>query len=452
MTLPTRATSAASTPWSIAVPGDLASASSRSTGPVFSALLDMHAQAAPGSPNGASTRQPAPPLTARQPAPPAPPKQPTPANATAPASSPPATAQAGDPSSAPPASMAAAKTAAAAYQARQAADKEAARALAARSTAPGASEATAAHIAADGNTATDATPQDEAASPATGADAALQAWLGWQPPPARADAASGASLVSGELSTDPQAQDTSATLEGRAGAVNEKRSLEKDADSRGLWAGTDSRSDAASLHALPASTGPAAAAGEDSASGAVAADSDIEGIRPSLEGLSPGQALAHTPAEARGTAHATPPASVSLGTGPGQADFAETFALQVSQLAQSGIQEATLHLNPADLGSIAVQISVDAGQAQVDFSASSAHTRELLGSQLEVLAQALQSAGLSMTGGQVRDPSQGGSQDARHGASGRGASGGRVQPGDATAADAPTRTLQVAAGRLDLFA
>lgn len=95
----------------------------------------------------------------------------------------------------------------------------------------------------------------------------------------------------------------------------------------------------------------------------------------------------------------------SLPTAPGQTDFAETFSLQLQQLAKDGIQEATLHLNPAEMGSISVQIEMQGQQAQVNFSSENAETRQLLQNHLKDLAQSLEQAGLMLGGAHVRDES-----------------------------------------------
>ena len=451
MSLPPRATTAVSTARPTALPGDLAGTSSRGSGPAFSALLDLHAQATSSASPKAPVSQGATPTPARPSAAPAPQKAPAPSPGGPQAGQQGASDAAGEskPGSAPSANSAAARTAAAAYQARQAADKEAARAVESRAHTRDPADTPATD---DALAPTDATLQETPSAQVPGADATLQAWLGWQPQMTRADGSAGSSRATDTLEAAAQAQEASATLEGIGNSGTGRHGPGKDEESQGRLAGRDLNPGAEGLLALPSGTGLAAAFKEDPMAAAGLTEGGADGTRPTLEGLSPGQPQALAPAEARSAFSSAPAASVALGTGPGQADFAETFALQVSQLAQNGVQEATLHLNPADLGSIAVQISVDAGQAQVDFSASSAHTRELLGSQLDMLALALQQAGLSMTGGQVRDPSQGGAQDARRQPSGRGSSGGQAQVGDAPGSGASTRTVQVAAGRLDLFA
>ena len=184
---------------------------------------------------------------------------------------------------------------------------------------------------------------------------------------------------------------------------------------------------------------------------------DTEGGVPGLDPLAATAALAPlATALPRLGGTGTEAVQVNLGTGPGQPDFAETFSLQLKHLASQGVQEATLHLNPADLGQISVQIALDGTQAKVDFSASAASTRALLQASLADLSQALQDAGLQFAGGDVRDqgtrgdPHSAGAAHRHAGARTGGASA------SGTEADEPTaRSIARAAlgqGRLDLFA
>jgi flagellar hook-length control protein FliK len=168
--------------------------------------------------------------------------------------------------------------------------------------------------------------------------------------------------------------------------------------------------------------------------------------------------------EPNATAKTSPAAEFQLNTGPGQDDFAQTFALQIKDMNRSGLQEATLHLHPADLGSIAVQISLDGAQAQVNFSAERPETRELLQHHMGDLARALQDAGLGFSGSDVRDQSsrnggnngQAFSQEQAFSQSIR-LSNDAARNAEAVgltpfAANSNTATSSIANGRLDLFA
>lgn len=83
------------------------------------------------------------------------------------------------------------------------------------------------------------------------------------------------------------------------------------------------------------------------------------------------------------------------------AAFAPEMAARLSVLASQGVQEAHLHLNPAEMGPVAVQIVVDGQQAQVSFHADNAQTREVLERGLPDLAAALRENGLTLSGGGV---------------------------------------------------
>ena len=456
MSLPTRATANAAAPWTAVLPGDASGTKSRAAGPVFSALLDLHVQAAP-SPSvrtNSPTHAPAP--TARAAEARAPQAQTSHATSGQRPSTPAAPAQArpGASSSDAGASGEAATTrsaAAAAFAQRKAVEKQDARASDARRIAKGTdiddSAATANPAVGAEATATAQSPELDAPT----ADGMLQAWLGWQPPTTRPDGAAGhaASALATEASS--LSTETTESIQGHSVVERAGHGPGMRGEDQGLVPAQDHPMTGAGLLATVQGMEQALAepAGEELAREASAVD--VQGERSVADLPAPMHALS-TAGAAEARTSASQPTSVNLGTGPGQADFAETFALQVSQLAKGGIQEATLHLNPAELGSISVQISVDAGQAQVDFSASSAHTRELLGSQLDSLAQSLHQAGLAMTGGQVHDRAHGGSRDARQDASGRGSSGGSGDAGEPVQASHAARTVQIGTGRLDLFA
>jgi flagellar hook-length control protein FliK len=116
------------------------------------------------------------------------------------------------------------------------------------------------------------------------------------------------------------------------------------------------------------------------------------------------------------------PFEAQLSAALGSPEFAPALGVQMSILAKEGVQEARLHLNPADMGPIAVQIAVDGQHARVHFQADLAATRDALQASLPDLASAMREAGLMLAGGDV----SGG------GARGGGASG---SPGDTAAAD-----------------
>ncbi len=106
------------------------------------------------------------------------------------------------------------------------------------------------------------------------------------------------------------------------------------------------------------------------------------------------------------TPAATPssaPFPAELAVPLGAPEFAPALGSQLSVLVRDGIEHARLKLNPAEMGPIDVRISVDGQQAQVDFSAAHAGTRQILQDAVPALASALRESGLTLTGGGVFD-------------------------------------------------
>ena len=158
-----------------------------------------------------------------------------------------------------------------------------------------------------------------------------------------------------------------------------------------------------------------------------------------------------------GGVEAMPSASapLSLPTPIDSPDFAASFGLQVSLLAQDGVQQAELHLNPADMGPVSIHIALDGKEARIDFGADLAATRQAIEHGLPELAGALRDAGFTLAGGGV---SQHASERQGSGEGGDGRGGDR-DPRAAfrtlPASDAPAlaRALRhAAAGGVDLYA
>lgn len=108
------------------------------------------------------------------------------------------------------------------------------------------------------------------------------------------------------------------------------------------------------------------------------------------------------------TAHA----SATLPTPVDSPDFknalAERVGMWVSGTPANGQMTAELRLNPEDMGPVHIRIVMDGQNAQVDFAAAHAETRQALEASLPALSSALEDAGLSLSGGGVSD--QGASQ------------------------------------------
>lgn len=234
----------------------------------------------------------------------------------------------------------------------------------------------------------------------------------------------GAASAAGRMSTDrdvtgdagPAPALTAATRGGAAHAGSAA------AVSRSTSAALDTSSDAATLASNNASTaaalrgdGGGAAAGvsphgsgaeaqrvatahADSASSSMGGGDVASSFASALAGATAaaGQPVA---AASQGAAGVTAQVPVPVDT----PEFGATVMLQVGRFAAGGIEQATLNLNPAELGPIQIQITLDGRQASVDFGAAHGHTRDLLQAALSELAAALQGDGLTLAAARVAD-------------------------------------------------
>lgn len=125
---------------------------------------------------------------------------------------------------------------------------------------------------------------------------------------------------------------------------------------------------------------------------------------------------------------APPTTVVTLATPVDSPDFSQALGLQMSLLAKDGVQSAELHLNPAEMGPVSVQITMDGSQAHVSFGADLAATRHAIEAGLPELASALRDAGFTLAGGGV---SQHAGQNWQGGQGGQGGPAGQNtgQPG-----------------------
>lgn len=153
------------------------------------------------------------------------------------------------------------------------------------------------------------------------------------------------------------------------------------------------------------------------------------------------------------TAPATP---VTVNSSLHEPGFAPEMSSRLTLLASEGVQKAQLHLNPAEMGPVSVQIQLDGQQAQIEFHAQHAATREVLERSLPELAAALRDAGMTLSGGgvfqQQRDPQQDGqaqTQASDQGAARSGSAGASDTTG-LGAGQAVVRRTQ--AGVLDMYA
>jgi flagellar hook-length control protein FliK len=161
-----------------------------------------------------------------------------------------------------------------------------------------------------------------------------------------------------------------------------------------------------------------------------------------------------TPQGLAGTARPADAAQVNLATPTTSPEFRAALGAQVSVLARDGVQEARLHLNPADMGPVTVQIVLEGRQAQIHFGADSAQTRQLIESGMPELASALRDAGLTLSGGGVSQHGSGNRGDASSTPGGRSIDGRQDTDGadGVTSVTPRSRPAVVRAGGLDLYA
>jgi hypothetical protein len=160
----------------------------------------------------------------------------------------------------------------------------------------------------------------------------------------------------------------------------------------------------------PASPSASAAPAEPRAGAeglAVAAARSAAGSAPPVDPAALAAALASASAasiSASGaSAAAAAPPQALLPHPPGTPAFAAALGQQVGLWLRQGVPQALLQLNPAELGPVAVRITLDGTQAQVDFTALHAATRSALEASLPALAGALREGGLTLAGGGVFD-------------------------------------------------
>jgi flagellar hook-length control protein FliK len=99
--------------------------------------------------------------------------------------------------------------------------------------------------------------------------------------------------------------------------------------------------------------------------------------------------------------------TLSIQSAVGSAAFADDVSSRVTSLAQSGITQAQLQLNPIDLGPVQVHITMQSGQASVWFGAAHSDTRAALEQSLPRLREMFAGAGMPLTdSGVFREPPQ----------------------------------------------
>lgn len=276
---------------------------------------------------------------------------------------------------------------------------------------------------------------DTASAPALDVSALL---AGWVAPQTSAQAAPRAAGRATDRSTDDTAAEPLAAA-GRGAAATD--AVPAEALAAGDARAEPRRAEATDAFALPTAL-PAGAAGA-AGGAALAAPADAAPPRPAV-------------------------AESSIPAPLGSAEFAPALGAEVSLLVKDGVQEARLHLNPAEMGPITVQIQIEGDRAKVTMAAEQAPTRHALEQALPTLAGALRENGLTLSGGGVVEPPRDGlagqagqpgafTQSGQPGQPGQPAPTGRRVDGAATDDDAALAALGRAApvrarGVVDLYA
>jgi flagellar hook-length control protein FliK len=135
-------------------------------------------------------------------------------------------------------------------------------------------------------------------------------------------------------------------------------------------------------------------------------------------------------------------------------EFPAAFGVQVSVLVKDGVQQAELHLNPAETGPVSIAITLDGTQAHVEFGADLAATRQAIENGLPALASALRDAGFTLAGGGVAQHSRSGAGRDDNGPSPDDRGSRRASRSvDAIAPATPQRSShRINAGGIDLYA
>jgi flagellar hook-length control protein FliK len=141
-------------------------------------------------------------------------------------------------------------------------------------------------------------------------------------------------------------------------------------------------------------------------------------------------------------------ATLTIHAPVGSAAFADEVGARVAGLGQSGITQAQLQMNPADLGPVQVHITMQSGQASVWFGAAHADTRAALEQSLPRLRELFAGAGMPLTdSGVFREPPQ--QQSAQSQPS---STGSRLSGSDTASAPTVTQVSNIRLALLDTYA
>lgn len=292
----------------------------------------------------------------------------------------------------------------------------------------------------------------DASAEAVDADAALADWLAsLQRPLAPQEAAPGKAAAGADEAVADATTDTAPAPKGAgSGAAGAVMAAAKDGKPDPAELAHDAKSAAVKpeptrADASPASFQAAMAQAQDGRSELKRAHDP----QPAYASVAAGVQLA--PGAAR-SSEAAAPVVVPLPTPATSPEFAQSLGVQVSVLAKDGIQQAELHLNPAEMGPISVQIAIEGNQAQVNFGADSAATRQIIESGLPELAASLREAGFTLSGGGVHSQARGREQGEGEKGERGDRSGARAISGVETDVTPRRVVSRVSAGGVDLYA
>lgn len=265
--------------------------------------------------------------------------------------------------------------------------------------------------------------------PPTGAAGAMR--LSVQPTPGADAAEGGAVTVRGRTDGDARFAGGTDTLalagagsgkvglqaSGASGAGRDDGRAERWQETRGRLATMGVPAQAGAATTQPDASGAPVAGADRSGSGSEGVHVGAAGDPAQAQAAS--QHLAAPPHAASATAvTAASGVEVQIRTPVSDPGFGSVVMSRIGDLAANGVQQAELHLNPAEMGPIVVRIAVEQGLTQVDFQAAHAATRDLLEQSLSQLAQSLQDDGLTLGNSSVSSlPEQGGASQGGYGSS-----------------------------------
>jgi len=90
---------------------------------------------------------------------------------------------------------------------------------------------------------------------------------------------------------------------------------------------------------------------------------------------------------------------------PADPRFAEAVTSHIRVISRAGLQEATLHLHPAELGRLHITVSTESDQARVAFVTDNAAARDLIEQTLPRLRELLAQSGLQLGSSDVAEQS-----------------------------------------------